>query len=90
MRVKALTAFSLGQGKDVAAGDVFDLEVVNANTKILAGWVEQVPETTPIKIAPPFKKPRAGAAASAQPAAAAARAGVATRDPEPTHRDPQK
>jgi hypothetical protein len=58
MLVKALTAFSLGGGRDVYQGDVFDLSAPAAEAKIRAGWVVRADPTDKPRSAPAYVKPR--------------------------------
>lgn len=57
VKVKALSAFSLGAGKDVFPGDVFELEATQAKIKVASGDVEYVLSDVPDAVADPTPEP---------------------------------
>ena len=83
MKVEALTSFSLGGGRDVRVGDVFDLPEPAAKQKISRGWVRPAadPAAEQTKDPPGGRKPGRPEAPGAGE--------VKTRDPMPSSRDPR-
>lgn len=73
MKVKALKSFSLGHGRDVECGQVFELPDPEARLKISQGKVE------------PTSRP---ATAPEHPEAGGGQGVVTTQGASPTHRDP--
>jgi hypothetical protein len=53
MQVRALRPFSLGGGRDVYLGDVFELDPWRAQEKIRAGWVEAVTQPAAVPAVDP-------------------------------------
>ena len=85
MKVKALTSFSLGGGRDVYVGDVFEMPNDQAEQKIKRGWVKAVAEGEKLSSA---GRDAAIAEARNRKQTAARGTQVTARDPAPTHRDP--
>lgn len=87
MKVKALTSFSLGGGRDVHPGEVFEMSDAAAKSRVQRGWVtpatdapeaetENKKRPDPAQRGPGHEHPEAGTES------------VTTRDPQPSHRDP--
>lgn len=47
MMVRAMTPFSLGGGRDVKVGEVFEMPDHEARLKVRMGWVEPAPADMP-------------------------------------------
>ena len=76
MRVRAISSFCIGGGRDVERGEEFDAEDYNARRWIYMGFVVAV---------------EAAPAAASMPARQAITAAdeVQVREPEPEHREPR-
>jgi hypothetical protein len=87
MRVRALGAFCIGGGVDVARGDVFDVEDAVATGFIYAGHVEVAPPPKAARQDPEPKGPGDGDQSAEHPGALPG--ALAGGSPRPEHREPE-
>lgn len=83
MKVQALTSFSLGGGRDVHPGDVFEMPDAAAQQRIRRGWLSKVDEP-----GPDTRQRAEPASGGPEHPEASGTGSVVTRDPQPSHRDP--